>query len=36
MGACSMSNKEIILGGLHCAQCAEVINEKVSKLEEIE
>ena len=36
MGACSMSKKEIILGGLNCAHCAEVINEKVSKLEEIE
>ncbi|WP_305304499.1 heavy metal translocating P-type ATPase [Romboutsia ilealis] len=31
-----MSKKEIILGGLNCAHCAEVINEKVSKLEEIE
>ncbi|WP_290459613.1 heavy metal translocating P-type ATPase [Romboutsia ilealis] len=31
-----MSKKEIILGGLDCAHCAEVINEKVSKLEEIE
>ena len=28
--------KEIILGGLNCAHCAEVINEKVSKLYEIE
>ena len=36
MGACSISKKEIILGGLNCAHCAEVINEKVSKLEEIE
>ena len=31
-----MSKKEIILGGLDCAHCAEVINDKVSKLEEIE
>ena len=36
MGACSISKKEIILGGLDCAHCAEVINDKVSKLEEIE
>ena len=36
MRECSMSKKEIILGGLDCAHCAEVINEKVSKLEEIE
>ena len=28
--------KEMILGGLNCAHCAEVINEKVSKLYEIE
>ena len=27
--------KEMILGGLNCAHCAEVINEKVSKLDEI-
>ena len=25
----------MILGGLNCAHCAEVINEKVSKLDEI-
>ena len=36
MGACSISKKEIILGGLDCAHCAEVINDKVSKLEEID
>ena len=36
MGARSISKKEIILGGLNCAHCAEVINDKVSKLEEIE
>ena len=36
MGPCSISKKEIILGGLDCAHCAEVINDKVSKLEEIE
>lgn len=36
MGACSISKKEIILGGLNCAHCAEIINDKVSKLEEIE
>ncbi|MGL4913277.1 MAG: heavy metal translocating P-type ATPase [Romboutsia sp.] len=36
MGACSLIKKEIILGGLNCAHCAEVINEKVSKLEEVE
>ncbi|MGL5312310.1 MAG: heavy metal translocating P-type ATPase [Peptostreptococcaceae bacterium] len=36
MDSCSLIKKEIILGGLNCAHCAEVINEKVSKLEEIE
>lgn len=36
MDACSLIKKEIILGGLNCAHCAEVINEKVGKLEEIE
>ena len=36
MGAVSIRKKEIILGGLNCAHCAEVINEKVSKLESIE
>lgn len=36
MGACSLIKKEIILGGLNCAHCAEVIGEKVSKLEEVE
>lgn len=36
MNACSLIKKEIILGGLNCAHCAEVINEKVGKLEEIE
>lgn len=36
MEACSLIKKEIILGGLNCAHCAEVINEKVSKLEELE
>ncbi|MEG2247073.1 MAG: heavy metal-associated domain-containing protein, partial [Peptostreptococcaceae bacterium] len=36
MGACSLVKKEILLGGLNCAHCAEVINEKVSKLEEVE
>lgn len=36
MDACSLIKKEIILGGLDCAHCAEVINEKVGKLEEIE
>ncbi|WP_296648587.1 heavy metal translocating P-type ATPase [Romboutsia sp. 13368] len=35
MGNCSTSKKEIILGGLNCAHCAEVINDKVSELEEI-
>lgn len=35
MGACSISKKEIILGGLNCAHCAEVINDKISELEEI-
>ena len=35
MGVLNKSKKEIILGGLNCAHCAEVINEKVSKLEEI-
>ena len=28
--------REITLEGLNCAHCAEVINEKVNKLEEIE
>lgn len=36
MGACSLIKKEILLGGLNCAHCAEVINEKVGKLEEVE
>lgn len=36
MEASSIIKKEIFLGGLNCAHCAEVINEKVSKLEEIE
>ena len=30
-----ISKREIILGGLNCAHCSEVINDKVSKLEEI-
>ena len=30
-----INKKEIILGGLNCAHCAEVINDKVSNLEEI-
>lgn len=36
MESSSIIKKEIFLGGLNCAHCAEVINEKVSKLEEIE
>lgn len=36
MSSASLIKKEIILGGLNCAHCAEVINEKVSKLEDIE
>ncbi|MFR4764789.1 MAG: cation transporter, partial [Paraclostridium sordellii] len=28
--------REIILDGLNCAHCAEVINEKVNNLEEVE
>ena len=36
MESCSLIKKEILLGGLNCAHCAEVINEKVSKLEEID
>lgn len=36
MQAASLIKKEIMLGGLNCAHCAEVINEKVSKLEEVE
>ncbi|MDB8805841.1 MULTISPECIES: heavy metal translocating P-type ATPase [Romboutsia] len=36
MDASSIIRKELILGGLNCAHCAEVINEKVSKLEGIE
>lgn len=36
MEASSIIKKEIILGGLNCAHCAETINEKVSKLNEIE
>jgi len=35
MGSYNINRKEIILGGLNCAHCAEVINDKVSKLEEI-
>ena len=30
-----ISKREIILGGLNCAHCSEVINDKVSKLEEV-
>ncbi|MEG1312063.1 MAG: heavy metal translocating P-type ATPase [Romboutsia sp.] len=36
MESCSLVKKEILLGGLNCAHCSEVISEKVSKLEEIE
>lgn len=36
MESSSIIKKEIFLGGLNCAHCAEVINEKVSKLDEIE
>jgi len=36
MADCSLIKKEIILGGLNCAHCAEEINEKVSKMKEIE
>lgn len=36
MEACSLIKKEIILGGLNCAHCSEVINDKISKLDEIE
>ncbi|CEI74128.1 heavy metal translocating P-type ATPase [Romboutsia hominis] len=36
MDASSIIRKELILGGLNCAHCAEVINEKVSKLEGVE
>ena len=31
----STSKREIVLGGLNCAHCAESINEKVSKLEKV-
>ncbi|HSQ88993.1 heavy metal translocating P-type ATPase [Romboutsia sp.] len=36
MDVSSLIKKEIILGGLNCAHCAQVINEKVSKLEGVE
>ena len=36
MADCSLIKKEIILGGLNCAHCAEEINEKVSKMNEVE
>ena len=36
MASCSLIKKEMILGGLNCAHCAEEINEKVSKMKEIE
>ena len=36
MDASSIIRKELILGGLNCAHCAEVINEKVSKLDGVE
>lgn len=36
MDTCNLVKKEILLGGLNCAHCAQVINEKVSKLDEIE
>ena len=36
MATCSLIKKEMILGGLNCAHCAEEINEKVSKMKEIE
>ncbi|MEW9077173.1 heavy metal translocating P-type ATPase [Terrisporobacter glycolicus] len=35
MKECSIVKRELILGGLNCAHCAEEINDKVSKLEEI-
>lgn len=36
MSSQSLIKREIILEGLNCAHCAEVINEKVNKLEEVE
>ncbi|MEG1131552.1 MAG: heavy metal translocating P-type ATPase [Romboutsia sp.] len=36
MSTNALVKREIILDGLNCAHCAEVINEKVNKLEEIE
>ncbi|MGL5752829.1 MAG: heavy metal translocating P-type ATPase [Paraclostridium sp.] len=36
MSVQSLIKREIILEGLNCAHCAEVINEKVNNLEEIE
>ena len=32
MSAEPIIKREIILGGLNCAHCAEVINEKVSEI----
>lgn len=36
MSKSALIKREIILEGLNCAHCAEVINEKVNKLDEIE
>ena len=36
MKGCSIVKREMTLGGLNCAHCAEEINNKVSKLDEIE
>lgn len=36
MSSQSLIKREIILEGLNCAHCAEVINEKVNKLEEVD
>ena len=36
MSAEPIIKREIVLDGLNCAHCAEVINEKVRNLEEIE
>ena len=36
MSTSAIKKREIVLDGLNCAHCAEVINEKVNKLQEVD
>ncbi|MCU9815929.1 heavy-metal-associated domain-containing protein [Paraclostridium sp. AKS73] len=36
MSISAIIKREIVLDGLNCAHCAEVINEKVNKLQEVD